>query len=349
MTGRLCSYKVSGSAPELYPADTFFGLLYYDADEALEIPKRYPYGGEWGKPLSTHLLERERYPMPGKLDIVWLSVVERKFYSLTRQLPVKEWERLWEQTDDKGAPLFEYIVVGMAPYGGVAVWFHGVRKSVLAAWMKAEEIEVDMRDFMPSNPDMTLDGNCDFYIDGNRRVRRNLLENGLPPRNLYERKMHQFTYRYLPLFGTWDEGGKVWTEDSAGPAPEFDYVDEELSDGTHDRLRDGSRLKYHQGGKPVRLTVAWHVGRSEYVACFRFDGKRTGAVFDRIYGVHRDTKTDLILRIDPRRNKFEWALYRYGLKAPAVLEEDAWQLIVFENKFECHRSKNYRPEAGPRL
>ena len=73
---------VSGTAPVLYPTDTFFGLLYYDAEEALELPKKYPYQGEWGQPISTHLLEREDYPAPHVLDIVWLSIVERKFYSL---------------------------------------------------------------------------------------------------------------------------------------------------------------------------------------------------------------------------------------------------------------------------
>ncbi len=47
---------VSGTAPYLYPTDSFFGLLYYEAEEALEIPKKYRYQGEWGQPISTHLL-----------------------------------------------------------------------------------------------------------------------------------------------------------------------------------------------------------------------------------------------------------------------------------------------------
>ena len=148
---------VSGSAPALYPTDTFFGLLYYNRDEALEIPKRYPYSGEWGKPLSRHLMDRERYPMPGLLDIVWLSVTEGVFYSLMKILPTEQMEQLFSQTDkENGEPLFEHIVVGMAPYGGVAVWTHGDKKSVLVGWYHAQEIEVDMKDFMPLNPTVTL-------------------------------------------------------------------------------------------------------------------------------------------------------------------------------------------------
>ena len=43
---------VSGNAPRLYPTDTYFGLLYYGPDEVIEIPKLYPYSGEWGNVLS---------------------------------------------------------------------------------------------------------------------------------------------------------------------------------------------------------------------------------------------------------------------------------------------------------
>ena len=131
---------ISGSAPITFPTDTFFGLLWYDKDEALEIPKKHPYKGEWGQPISTHLLEREEYPIPGMLDMVWLSIVERKFYSLVEKLPAKKIEELFEQKDEEsGEAIFEHIVVGMAPYGGVAVWTHGFKKSVLVAWMQAEE------------------------------------------------------------------------------------------------------------------------------------------------------------------------------------------------------------------
>ena len=92
----------------------------------MEIPKKYPYQGEWGQPISTHLLEREDYPVPGMIDMVWLSIVERKFYSLVEKLPKKDLEGLFGQSDeDSGEAVYEHIVVGMAPYGGVALWTHG--------------------------------------------------------------------------------------------------------------------------------------------------------------------------------------------------------------------------------
>ena len=346
--------KVSGIAPVLYSTETFFGLLYYEAGEALEIPKKYPYQGEWGQPISTHLLEREEYPMPGMLDMVWLSIVERKFYSLVEKLPVKDMEELFGQKDEvSGEAIFEHIVVGMAPYGGVAVWTHGFKKSVLVAWMQAEEIQVEMKDFMPLNPTVTLDENCDFYINNDSRVKENLEKNGLPPRHLFDKYMQQFTYRYLQLFEHWEEGKEMWSSDSESsqvekdkPVPEFDYIEEALFDGTHDKLHDGRLMNYHEAGKPKKVSVKWHIKKSEYTAYFWFEDEEIRAIFDRFYGVHPDTKTDFMIRIDSEKKKIELALYRYGLKEPQVISESAYQLIVFKNKFEYFRSENYDQPRG---
>ncbi len=349
---------VSGSAPVLYPTDTFFGLLYYNRNEALEIPKRYPYSGDWGKPLSRHLLEREQYPIPGLLDMVWLSITERRFYSIMKRLPDEQIAALFGQKgEESGETVYEHIIVGMAPYGGVAVWIHGDRKSSLVNWYQAEPIKVDMKDFMPLNPTVTLKENCEFYINNDSRVKENLKKNGLPPRDLFDNYMKQFTYRYDVRFGQWDEKKKEWcldgqsseTEpavDTRHPAPEFDYIEEELFDGTHDKLHDGGLMNHHEAGKPKKLAVRWHVKKKEWTAYFWFEDEEIRHVFDRFYGAHPGTKTDLIIRVDQEKNHFELALYRYGLREAQVIPEQVYQLIVFKNNLECFRSKNYAQERG---
>ncbi len=341
---------VSGTAPVLYPTDTFFGLLYFEADDALEIPKKYPYQGEWGQPISTHLLEREDYPVPGLIDMVWISIVERKFYSLVQKLPVERLEKLFGQTDDDtGEPLFEHIVVGMAPYGGVALWTHGSKKASLVAWMHGEETQVEMKDFSPMNPDVTLDENCDFYINNDSRVKENLETNGLPPRDLFDNYMKQFTYRYLPLFEHWDEDEEKWqpyTEEEQETQPELDYIEEALYDGTHDKLHDGGLIQYHEAGKPKKLAVKWHIKKSEYVAYFWFEDEAIRAIYDKFYGIHPETKTDFIIHIDSIKKKYQLSLFRYGLQEPRVVSDDAYQLIVFKNKFEHFRSENYNQPQG---
>lgn len=59
-------------------------------------------------------------------------------------------------------------------------------------------------------------------------------------------------------------------------------------------------------------------------------------VFDRFYRAHSETKTDFMIRIDSDNKKFELAHYRYGLEDPQVINESAYQFIIFKNKFEYY-------------
>lgn len=341
---------ISGNAPAKYPTDVFFAVLWQNDEDALVIPPMHPYTGEWGCPLSIQLSEQDEAILPQTIDMVWLSIVERKFYSLVEKLPTERIEELLGQTDEEsGETVYEHIVVGMAPYGSVALWTHGFKKSTLAAWIHGEETQVEMKDFVPMNPTMTFDGLCDFYINNDLQVKQNLATNGLPPRDLYDNYMKQFTYRYSPMFEHWNENEEKWqpyTEEEQETKPELDYIEEALYDGTHDKLHDGGLMQYHEAGKPKKLAVKWNIKKSEYTAYFWLEDDAIRAIFDRFYGTHPDTKTDFIIHIDPMKNKFQLALFRYGLKEPQIIPEEAYQLIVFKNKFEHFRSNNYNQPRG---
>lgn len=334
---------VSGTAPTNSPTETFFGILTCGDDLTIEIPKMYPFCVEWGVPAGTYLSLRERFPMPNKLDMVWLSICEKCFYSIEQEFPIQKFEDVWREQDGKypQSP-FEYIVVGMAPYGKVAIWFYGREKSIIMEWLKAESIEVSMEDFLPENPSLALDSYCNSYLN-------NHTDQETPPHNLYDNYMKQFTYRYLPLFEHWDEDKEEWRKienEEKKVLPEFDYIEEALFDGTHDKLHDGGLMSFHEAGKPKKIAIAWHIKRSEYSAYFWFEDDEIQAVFDRFYGAHPETKTDFMIRIDSENNKYELALYRYGLKEPQVISESAYQLLVFKNKFEYFRSENYNLPRG---
>ena len=156
---------LSGSAPSLFPADTFFALLYSgDGEQAYEIPKRYPFKGEWGGVLSTCMLENPLHEIPSGLDMVWLSIVEQQFYSCELEFSKDKLEGKWQlKSLDDQTFIFEYIIVGMAPGGGVAVWFGGTKKQIVVEWAHCDKIEVEMEDFVPSNPTMSLSRYCQAY------------------------------------------------------------------------------------------------------------------------------------------------------------------------------------------
>lgn len=333
-------------APKLFPTETFFALLYNGTKQPMELPKEMPFSGDWGRSVSVWEPNNESYPLPCAIDMVWLSITEQSFYSVVKPLPLDKLRTLFSREDE---PSYDNIIVGMAPYGGLALWINGKAKSTLFVWTKGKSTSVEFSEFLPENPNVKLQDYCNFYIDNDPLVKENLEKNGLPPRDLFDNYMRQFTYRYLPLFGHWDKNEETWTkydEDEKEKTPEFDFIEEALFDGTHDKLHDGGLMKYHEAGKPKKLALQWHVKKSEYSAYFWFEDEEIRAVFDRFYGLHTDTKTDFIIYIDCEKNRYELALYRYGLKEPVVIKESAYQLIVFKNKFECFRSENYNQPRG---
>ena len=342
-------YFISGSAPRLYPTETFFGNLMWTDDDGISVPYCCPFANEWGKPISMHVYDEKEFPVPSDIDMIWLSLAENRFYSIEEDLPKEAIDQLLQETDKQnGQPLFSYIIVGMAPYGQVALWLHGDKKAKLVAWMEAEETDVEMGDFCPST-NLTRDEYVNMMLNSVDEAFTSFQTNGLPPRDLFDNYMKQFTYRYLPLFEHWDEDEEKWTkytEEEQEKKPELDYIEEALYDGTHDKLHDVGLLNYHEAGKPKKLCMKWHVKKSEYTAYYWLDDQTIRAVFDKFYGTHPDTKTDFILHVDTIKNKYQLAFYRYGLKEPVLIPEDAYQLIVFKNMFEYFRSENYDQPKG---
>ncbi len=335
---------LSGSAPIQYPADTFFALFYYGANKQVaEVPKRYPFKGEWGVPLSTCIQENPLCELPTKLDIVWLSIVEKQFYSCEMELHKDKMERKWylkDVTDDD--TVFEYIVIGMAPRGGLAIWFSGNKKQILVEWKHCDKIEVEMEDFLPNNPTLSLSQYCQYYI--NENVCKNISNEDF---SLFESYMKQYVYCYRIIFERWENDNKEWEKyDDLSSQSNILYIEEVLYDGTYDKMHKDNLMKYHQAGKPKKLAIKWHIGKLEYLAYFWFEDERIREVFAKFYGAHPDTKTDFIIRIDAENKKYELALYRYGLKEPQIIPEDVYQILVFKNKFEDYRSDNYNQERG---
>ena len=337
-------YIIEGCAHYLFPSETHFGLFDLADGTEIDIPQQYPFSSEWGQGTIDNVMLRDILPAPKSFRIAYLSIVEKKFYYASTPINTGEASRIMQLFDDR---THSKLLVGMAPYGAVALWFGNKKKQILLGYMEGSLIDIKMNDFLPMQPDSSLVNYCEVYICSDFRVKENLENNGLPPHDLFDNYMKQFTYRYQPLFERWNDDDEIWQKyNDEEILPEFDYIEESLFDGTHDKLHDGGLMNYHQAGKPKKLAVAWHIKKSEYTAYFWFEDEEIRAVFDRFYGAHPDTKTDFMIRIDAEKNKYELALYRYGLKEPQVISESAYQLLVFKNKFEYYRSENYDQPKG---
>lgn len=341
------TYFISGGAHRLFPTESFFGNLMWSEDDGISVPYCCPFADEWGKPVSMHVYEKKEFPIPSFLDMIWLSLTENKFYSIEEKLPTEDLEKSFQESDEAtGDSLYYYMIVGMAPYGRIALWLHGNKKAKLVAWMEAEETDVDMEDFCPSTR-LTRDEYVNMMLNSVPEAKENLEKNGLPPRDLFDRYMQQFTYRYVVQFGHWDEENKEWKEyEDDEVRPEFDYIEEALFDGTHDKLHDGGLMEYHQAGKPKKLALQWHIKKSDYSAYLWFDDMKIRDYFERFYIQNPDAKMDFSIHIDPEKNKYQIALTCAASEEPIIVEEDAYQIIVFKSKFECFRSMNYNQPRG---
>ena len=323
-----------------FPIEVVNGYIVSENNEIIELPPKYPFQGKWGYPIITEMKDY-RYGGIVKLSISYISVIESKVYICVKELDIDRISNLFESSENEDV----ILLIGMTPFGGIALWLYKQKKSILIDWIYARLCKDKV--VTTFGRERIVDDVCKKYISDDNLIKENLEKNGIPPRSLFDKYMQQFTFRYLPLFEHWDSDKEDWQKyKDEETIPEFDYIEETLFDGTHDKLHDGGLMNYHQAGKPKKLAVRWHIKKSEFMAYFWFEDEEIRAIFDRFYGAHPDTKTDFMIRIDAEQNKYELALYRYGLKEPQVISESAYQLLVFKNKFEYYRSENYNQPRG---
>lgn len=342
------SYLISGCAYNFAPILTHIAILSCGENDVLSIPESVPFQGEWGRNDAIAILEESEHELPKDLHLIYLSLLEQQFYIINEEIPpiINEY---WNTKDSStGNLIYNKVVIGMAPYGNVAFWLAGYNKEMLLFFTKGRKINLSLSDFLPNICFSDINELCSYFVMNNGIACEYQIKNGTSSSSVFEKYMQQFTYRYMPLFEKWDDGEEVkWQKYEEGEIrPEFGYIEESLFDGTFDKLHDDGLLKYHQAGKPKKLAIKWHIKKSEYTAYFWFEDEKTCSIFERFYGAHPDTKTDFIIRIDAEQKKYELALYRQGLKEPQIISEDAYQLLVFKNKFEHYRSDNYNQERG---
>lgn len=159
--------------------------------------------------------------------------------------------------------------------------------------------------------------------------------------------MKNYLYRYLIQFSAWDETNNQWSQQQEGFEDScFDSIEEKLFNGTLNKMNDGTLLNYHKGGIPLKLKIKWHTIKLKFELDVFFNHGETVELFKKYYGIHPDTKTDILIRIDSKKNRYDISFYRYGMKKPVAISSNAYQLIVFKSGFEHHRSTNYNQKKG---
>ena len=339
-------FQTSDSAPRLYPPFPFYED-YKDADgHSHLIMRRNNPHSDWGEATATVVLSSKELSLPTSIELGWLSVVESKCYKFSENIDSEKIEALFEKKDDNDSPLFEYIVIGLAPYGGVAIWLRGPLKSVIIDWKKAELANPNDRGFKDFLTGTTEEQFSQNVLATDELTRQNLLENGLPARNTFDNWMKQYNYRFTLLEEYWDNNGwqEYDKEDLYYDDMDIVVLEVQCFDGTHDQLNDLRLLRYHEAGMPKMLKAKWRAGRNNFSAYYWFNDAALHNVFSRYSMMDTEGRMDILLRIDTRHEHYGIAVKIDMMPQPAEIPVEAYEMLVFNSGNELWRSPNFSQE-----
>lgn len=138
-------------APKHYPMEIIKGTFYYHGkDNGLYIPSGGTLRAGWGQGVSNHLIHDGPESLPDRLKIIFFSYAEKQFYHGEFDLPYEKIVGLFQDgldnprtfSNGKTLPVYDKLMVGIAPGGEVAVWVTG-SKTVEVFFGKADKTEIE--------------------------------------------------------------------------------------------------------------------------------------------------------------------------------------------------------------
>ena len=175
-------WTASESAPKYFPMRVIDGTFVYHGEKGgLYVPAAASIGYFWGTGESTHVVGEQFKPLPDRLEIKFFSFTENKLYQGSFPLPYDKILALFQEGVARRPemPIFQKIIVGMAPGGAVAVWVSG-KETREVFFGQADPYEADI-----SNPMGSLIKDRAAYArsyleDLPAEAQANLQKNGVP-------------------------------------------------------------------------------------------------------------------------------------------------------------------------
>lgn len=141
-------WQARDSAPEKFPMEIIAANLIGD-DGADHVPGGSSIAHGWGRPISVAGDGRKR-PLPRVLDILFFSYTEDQFYRAKYALPYNEILKRFQEgfeiveavNGERKRVTYDYITVGVAPGGVVAVWLQGRGRSVEVMYHPADKVNL---------------------------------------------------------------------------------------------------------------------------------------------------------------------------------------------------------------
>ncbi|WP_108868969.1 DUF2931 family protein [Aquimarina aquimarini] len=289
-------WRPSACAPKFSPVQIHKGSFIYENEESIYIPSGHTLDQGWGKLGATHIVGDDSKPIPVKLEITWLSYLEKKFYKGSFDLPSKKIETLFAEgyMDRLGQKkTYSRINVGLAPGGIVVVWLMGNGWSTEVDRFVASETEVTIQEFAPSAM-MTIEE----FID-------DTLEEDFDEETKSKMNPEQIPY------GIWDTYRKKYNWKPVVMYQEPDDLKEILID-----FVNGESLNTIGDNPVLGQNKEWPIAdyfrlkwkdknNNDYGAKIFFDYRETQEAFEKVYQNPKAKEVELILKIDKYNSDIE--------------------------------------------
>ncbi len=336
----IVEYELGLAMHPLYPIQPFFTVLDLD-EEGERTAEVFPRpASEWGYPAggSSHISAGGARPLPRKLDMVYYSVIENKAYSLEEPLPYEKLKEMFSKKDEDGDPLYTDIIIGAAPYGGVALWTQrrDTRQTELISWLKGKEVALDFEDFASSA--MIPGSNWDEFranaLREYQEAAENLEENGLPDKELF----NQFNKKYNTAF----------TVRFNAPAKEGENIPEVESfavryfNGENETLTPADFGKAAMRAKPKEIEIRFKDGKNENASYLYVsyktaaDNRSSEEAYMRAFSASPEAEGEIVFTFNGIKEPWDIKVSFGGNTALLTFEE-----IRFRNKFEVYRTPVY--------
>jgi len=184
-------WHATDSAPKHYPMEIRQGtFLYHDKSGGLYIPTGATLRSGWGEMVSRHVTGPDKKPLPDVMKIYFFSYTENQFYYGKFDLPYNKILELFRAGAEERPerPIYNGIMVGIAPGGAVSVWVKGSRTTEVF-FGQAEKVGIE--------PSKGFDLPFDSKIEADAFAKQVLIDT-LTPEALESLKKNG-----IP-FGTWD-------------------------------------------------------------------------------------------------------------------------------------------------
>jgi hypothetical protein len=267
--------------------------------------------------------------------MIWFSYVENKFYSIETDLPEQEIRKLLLEKDDNGNQKYNFIVAGMAPYGGVALWAQG-RDTKEIGWYKATEENVPAEDFFAQgNYSGTITDYRNAVLKEQKNAYENFQKNGLPPKDLYDNYMKRYNYGISVSF-------KKNVDVSKNTDLRF-YNGEIFENKSWEELK-----KPNTYAKLKKIIIHWQDGQDKWDAYFWTKEEQIKKAFEKAYGNDANQEGSLEIEIgNDSEDGLDFSFFiktkngRFDIDESGIMEN-----YTFKNDIGKFAVNYNRPEGG---